>query len=323
MAAPASPPAMSLLAAVRSHLAADWDSESSQTDTLEEPEEREQKDSKIEIKPEVKPDSEHEPFPDYEEEQSSSADEESERAYKITFTAAMQEEIRIEAVDPNIVLFKAVVEKKAQSLDSMKESLSHPQLVESTRVRFIALTNMIILLENTLFSEGEENFLNFKAVADAQSIATVFLNYVSWADALMRDLVQTAENVTSALLLLFYEDVPLLTRYRRMAKVVSAYLKKPRRIEQTLLSKLLDLYDEWVHNTFLRLRNTQIAQEVTLDIGRLQLTRTLHAIWEVLSRAIESYANYRDALHIIKSQFFASVTEGAGGSSVARCFEED
>ncbi|KAJ5953515.1 hypothetical protein N7454_000411 [Penicillium verhagenii] len=301
MAAPASPPAMSLLTAVRSHLAVDWDSEDSQTDTLKVHEDQAQKDSKFEIKSEVKPDSEHEPFPDYEDEQSSSADEESERSYKIHFTAAMQEEIRIEAVDPNIVLLKEVVDKKAQSLESMKESLSHPQLVASTRIRFIALTNMIILLENTLFSDGEENFLNFKAVANAQSIANLILTFVFWVDALMKGLVEATENVTS---------------------VLTIYLKKPRRIEQMLLSKLLDLYDEWVHNTFLRLRNTQIVQEKTLDIGRLQLTRSLHAIWEVLSRAIESYANYRDALHIIKSQFFASVT-GGGGSSVARCFEED
>ncbi|KAJ6096894.1 hypothetical protein N7486_007640 [Penicillium sp. IBT 16267x] len=320
------PSAMSLLTSVRSHLAVDWDADASPPPMLK-PEDRERTHSR----------QEHiysEPFPDFDDE-SSVSDADTEKAYKIAFTAAMQEEIRNQAVDPNILVLRHVVDRKHKTLEDMKESLSHPQLRQRTRLRFIALTNMIIRLESALFSD-EEQFLDSEATGNAQSIATVILAFASWVDGMMQELVETTGFVAGTLGLLAIEDVAVTTRYRRMALLVStsaplyfkafidSHLRKPRHLEQTLLSKYLDLYDEWVHNTFLHLRNTQITHEKNLDIGRLQLTRTLHAIWDVLSRAIESYAIYRDALHSIKSRFFAPVmVELSGGSQVARCFEED
>ncbi|KAJ5885758.1 hypothetical protein N7504_011594 [Penicillium tannophilum] len=292
------PSAMSLLTSVRSQLVVDWDADASPPSTLK-PEDQEQIASRHE----------HiysEPFPDYDDE-SSVSDAETEKAYKVAFTAAMQEKIRTQTVDPHILVLRQVVDKKHKTLEAMKEALSHPQLRQRTRMRFIALTNMII-----------------QATGNAQSIATLILAFASWVDGMMQELVETTGFVAGTLGLLAVEDVAVVTRYRRMALLVATHLRKPRHLEQTLLSKYLDLYDEWVHNTFLHLRNTQITQEKNLDIGRLHLTRTLHAIWDVLSRAIESYAIYRDALHSIKSRFFAPVmVELAGGSQVARCFEED
>ncbi|KAJ5539085.1 hypothetical protein N7513_007417 [Penicillium frequentans] len=306
--------AMSLLTSVRSQLVVDWDADASPPSTLK-PEDQEQTESRHD----------HiysEPFPDYDDE-SSVSDAETEKAYKVAFTAAMQEKIRTQTVDPHILVLRQVVDKKDKTLEAMKEALSHPQLRQRTRLRFIALTNMIIRLENTLFSD-EEQFLDSEATGNAQSIATLILAFASWVDGMMQELVETTGFVAGTLGLLAVEDVAVVTRYRRMALLVATHLRKPRHLEQTLLSKYLDLYDEWVHNTFLHLRNTQITQEKNLDIGRLHLTRTLHAIWDVLSRAIESYAIYRDALHSIKSRFFAPVmVELAGGSQVARCFEED
>ncbi|KAJ5765348.1 hypothetical protein N7520_004907 [Penicillium odoratum] len=309
--------AMSLLKSIRSQLTIDFDADlSPPVATTLGPQDPEPTDSRREL-------IDSEPFPDYDDE--STAADEVEQAYQDAFTAAVQEEIRTRVVELNILILDHIpVDQRLKTLDAMKGSLSHPQLRSKTRMRFIALTNMVIRLENALFSvSDEESFLNPKATTNAQSIANVILAFASWLDGMMQELLSITGSVDYMLGLLIVEDVAWVTRYRRMALLVSTHLKKPRRLEEVLLSMYLELYDEWVHNTFLRLRNAQITQEENLDFDRLQLTRTLHAIWDVLSRAIERYGIYRDALHSIKGRSFSPAIIELSGSQVARCFDED
>lgn len=95
--------------------------------------------------------------------------------------------------------------------------------------------------------------------------------------------------------------------------ISSRNLKKPRGPEQKLLAAFADTYDKWVHDKFLALRNRQILAEETLEPNRLQLTRVLHAIWEILERAVEAYAAYRAVLVEIREKYFRSMPGAVEG----------
>lgn len=56
-------------------------------------------------------------------------------------------------------------------------------------------------------------------------------------------------------------------------------------------------------------------------MDRLELTRFLHGIWEILSRLIENYASYRDELNEIKDKFFTSPSGLSDGT--IESFAED
>ncbi|KAJ5693427.1 hypothetical protein N7462_002850 [Penicillium macrosclerotiorum] len=249
----------------------------------------------------------HEPFPDFDE-TLSEAYHECEQAYNEAVAAAMQEEILAKEVEPGLVAPPGQPETKKRTLDRIKTVLSNPQLRSSTRKRFIALCNMVIRLDHVLFRRSE-SFLGPQDTADAQEITTEMLSYISWVDALLQQLVETAGRVSYMLALIEEEEDAVVVRYRQMASVVAAHLRKPRFLEQRLLSLYLDLYDEWIHNRFLHMSNRQILQEDKIDPARLDLTRHLHSIWEILSRSIENYALYREALQEIRDEYFTPTME--------------
>lgn len=74
--------------------------------------------------------------------------------------------------------------------------------------------------------------------------------------------------------------------------ISSSHLRKPRPIEQRLLSLYLDLYDEWVHNRFLYLSNRMLCRDEKIEPASLALINQLHDIWQMLSRASNNYAAY-------------------------------
>lgn len=93
-----------------------------------------------------------------------------------------------------------------------------------------------------------------------------------------------------------------------------SHLKKPRVPEQKLLAQLTELYDKWVHDKFLDLRNRQILVEERLDEHRLRLTQYLHTIWDILSRVLEGYAAYREILDEIKEKYFKLIPGASNGT---------
>lgn len=96
--------------------------------------------------------------------------------------------------------------------------------------------------------------------------------------------------------------------------VSCSHLKKPRASEQKLLVQFAEVYDKWVHDKFLVLRNAQILAEERLESNRLQLTRYLHAIWAILARVNEGYAAYRQILNEIREKYFSEIVGVADGA---------
>lgn len=56
-------------------------------------------------------------------------------------------------------------------------------------------------------------------------------------------------------------------------------------------------------------------------MDRLQLTRHLHTIWELLTRLVQNYAGYRAALNDIREKYFSS-TMGVSNGTIDSFSEE-
>ncbi|KAJ5736504.1 uncharacterized protein N7483_001629 [Penicillium malachiteum] len=242
-----------------------------------------------------------EPFPDYED---ISVDRGFEIAYLRAFYLTMRDQIRTGVVDLRIESPAQLSEKKRRTLNAIKAALANPQLPTPTRERFIALTNMVIRLENALFSEPEAEFLNEKATKDAQYIANGMLTWINWVEAITKDNYNTSVHIYPALKEASYANIPEKHRYLRMSMIVNCSLKNPRPIEQDLLALFMVLFDEWVYKEFLLVRSAQVHHERNANASRIQLARSLHAIWTGLSGANENYANYKRMLITMRDRFF-------------------
>ncbi|KAF3391265.1 hypothetical protein F1880_007512 [Penicillium rolfsii] len=302
---------LSLLDAVRSQLVMDSDSDSSQSTavkvTLTEnktPPMSTPLDQSVSTNPSlvlVENTNDREPFPDFDQEVSEQH-RECDRAHEEAIAAAVQENIRSREIDPAIVTPLGQPVAKRATLNCIKDLLSEPHLRGTTRKRFIALTNMVIRLDHVLFRRSEK-FLGAKDTADAAAIAKPMLDYWRWVDLMLTDLVAAAGNVFGIMGFLAEEDVPIIHKYRHMAIVAATHLRKPRILEQRLLTLYLDLYDEWIHSRFLHMSNRMIMREADLDPACLALINWLNEVWEILSRSVDNYAIYRERLSDIDGEY--------------------
>lgn len=244
---PAGPDAVSgsVLAAVRTHLEMDsFDSDRSPTSSPAVPD----------IKPAVPTTKEEpatEPFPAYHECESPDliADPQHEDAYNYAISKVVQEVIKFQEVDAQLVSLPPfvvgaaspelalgsvegvdclTVDHKHRTLNQMKQLLSMPRLRPGTRRRFVALTNIVLRLNYVLFHRVDGNvckiFLGAQDTTDAQKLANTVLVYLAWLDDMMQESVQVATNVSYILGHIAAEDddETVYVRYRRMAAVVIA-----------------------------------------------------------------------------------------------------
>lgn len=75
-------------------------------------------------------------------------------------------------------------------------------------------------------------------------------------------------------------------------------------MERRLLTLFLELYDAYVYNSFLYIRNRQIIIEDDPDVVRLELSRLLIALWDILNRVIENYEAYIFKMKDMKHRYF-------------------
>jgi hypothetical protein len=162
------------------------------------------------------PDSDSEPFPEYHDGLSNTADE---RIWEELFTLAMKEEIYSEQVDPHLVLSFLPTGAQQIPLDDMKDLLSNPKLRKEPRARFVALTEKVIRLEFVLFRQSED-FLNPEDTAEAQKIASTILDWIAVVDIQVQESVDNTVPVFDILESLEQEQVAQVPRFRQMACVV-------------------------------------------------------------------------------------------------------
>ncbi|KAJ5179554.1 hypothetical protein N7492_002764 [Penicillium capsulatum] len=208
--------------------------------------------------------------------------------------------------EPQIVSIRLGPGPQKKILDEMKETLADPNLRAATRHRFIELVNSAIYLDNILFRRNSE-FLGVEDTTEGQQIVEGMMRYLGGIEDMLVDLREVAGHVDYMLGLLMDEDETAHIRFRRMKCVVQAQLKKPRRLEQTLLGQYADFFEEWVYTRFVRLRDEQIQTEELACPPRLRLTMYLRGVWGCLSRCIDHYAEYRETLIKIKEQRFEPI----------------
>ncbi|KAJ5888964.1 hypothetical protein N7495_009005 [Penicillium taxi] len=264
------------------------------------------------------------PFPEYKEEDETMKESEMQCSveYSENFMAALTEDIRTNVVEPNVYVAVGQSDKKLNLLEDVKDHLAHPQLADSARGRFIALTNMVMRLQYILFKHTE-CFIHPVDVEDGMEIATTMMNYFTWVDNMLQDLVNTASNVSNVLAMLREEDVPPMVQYKRMVSVVSAHLRSPRVLEEKLLSLYMAMFDEWIHNLFLDRRSEYTTKEPVVDMGRLRITQSIHFIWEKILHSIHNYAIYRDALLRIRTEFFSCVMDDVHKEAMVAMAEDE
>lgn len=189
---------------------------------------------------------ETEPFPDYFEceQDKSHVDPQHEEAYKFAISKVVQEVIRFQEVDANILSLPPFMtetetptgtvesidcqtaDHKRKVLAEMKQLLSIPRLRSETRKRFIALTNMVLRLNHVLFHRTDGNakiFLDPDDTRDAKALSETILVYLAWIDNMLQEHVQAASQVAYILGQIVQEnDVTVYVQYRRMAHVVVA-----------------------------------------------------------------------------------------------------
>ncbi|EPS27271.1 hypothetical protein PDE_02214 [Penicillium oxalicum 114-2] len=300
----------SLLASIRSHLhiGSESDSESSQSTTATVLESRTQPGSPTTPLEEniltprsaalVQTADAIEPFPAFDEEVSEKQ-RQWQCAYHASVMAGTQAQIRRETINPAIIAPADQPENKQVALNRVKEHLSNPHLCWSTRARFIALTNLVIRLDHILFRSNGE-FLNSAAVADAAVVVAVILRYFIWMNGMLHGLVAAADHVFGALHPLSAEDMPVIFKYRQMAQVASAHLRKPKELEEQLLALYQNLFDEWIHERFLHMSNRKILHDIRIEPACLELISHVHDIWELLMRSATNYTTYMTRLDDIR-----------------------
>ena len=112
--------------------------------------------------------------PEYLDDLGNSADE---KTWEELFTLAMREEIRVQEVDPPLVLRFIPTESPKPPLDDIKDLLSSPKLRKESRSLFVDVTKKVIHLEFTLFRQSED-FLNAEDVREAGGIAPDLLDWI-------------------------------------------------------------------------------------------------------------------------------------------------
>ncbi|CEJ54860.1 hypothetical protein PMG11_01149 [Penicillium brasilianum] len=308
---------LSLLDAVRSQLTIDSDSEDSQStvvnitheDTRTDPTDT-PLDQSTSTNPSlvlIQSPNDREPFPDFDGELAE-VYKECDREYTEAIIAAVHAQIRKKEIDPLIIAPPGQPEGKRVALERIRDLLATPQMRKTTRKRFVVLTNLIIRLDHVLFRRSEV-FLGPRDTADAAAIVKQMLPYLQWADNMLRELVVVADNVFGIMGYLAEEDCSVIHKYRHMSIVAVAHLRKPRLLEQRLLSLYLELYDEWIHNRFLHMSNRMIMREDQIEPACLALTGHLHEIWEILSRSVDNYATYRVRLADIRNEYIVPIQE--------------
>ncbi|KUM59204.1 hypothetical protein ACN42_g7938 [Penicillium freii] len=300
-------PPGSRLAVVRSQVAMDSESEESASTTSTN---EDTSNTETEPLPETEPFPDTEPFPEYDESECEmlasciAAEKHHEEAWVNAFGKAARQEIRMVHVDPNIIPYvQSDPSQRSQVvLEQLRDLLADPEMPRDTRKQFIIMINATLKFNLVIFHQSPE-FLAPKEVEDAALDLETILNHVEFIEEMLREQLETAEQVSFALEDVSMEATSTYERLCKMSTVFSKAMKNPCYLERRLLALYMDMYEEWVHNPFL-LRNRQLLNEQNPTPARTKLSRRVLAIWELMNSCIETYGTLTWLTLEIKRQYF-------------------
>lgn len=305
-------PPGSRLAVVRSQVAMDSESEESGSTTATN---ADTANTETEPLPEAESLPETETFPEYNESECemlascTAAEKYHEEAWIYALGKAVQQQIRMLHVDPNIIPYvQSDPSQHSQVvLEQLRDLLADPEMPPDIRRQFITIINATLQFNLVIFHQSPE-FLAPKEIEDAELDLETILNHVEFIEEMLREQLETAEQVPFALEDVSMEATSTYERLCKMAAVFAKAMNKPRYLERRLLALYMDMYEEWVHNPFLLLRNRQLLNEQNPTPARTKLSRRVLAIWELMNSCIETYGTLTWLTLEIKRQFFTPMT---------------
>ncbi|CAI7571654.1 unnamed protein product [Penicillium crustosum] len=301
-------PPGSRLAVVRSQVAMDSESEESESST---PTNADTANTETEPFPETEPLPETEPFPEYNESECEmlasciAAEKRNEEAWIYAFAKAAQQEIRMAHVDPNIIPYvQSDPSQRSQVvLEQLRDLLAHPEVLPDIRKQFITITNAALQFNLVIFHQSPE-FLAPKEIEDAEFDLETILNHIEFIEEMLREQLETAEQVSFALEDISKEATSAYERLCKMSSLFAKTMKKPRYLERRLLALYMDMYEEWIHSPFLLLRNRQLLNEQNPSPARTDISRRIFVIWELMNSCIETYGTLTWLTLETKRQYF-------------------
>ncbi|KAA8646903.1 hypothetical protein EYZ11_012616 [Aspergillus tanneri] len=184
-------------------------------------------------------------------------------------------------------------ERKSAAIEEMRFLLSHEGIRVDLRKRFMDMSNMVLRMDWLLFGNlnaPDSVFLAAEVITEVQSIAAPLVHYLSFLDERLQVEVRDAELVKTSLANVARDqNMTPEVRFRNLTRIIIRHLRRPRPIEQRLLSVFLDFYDSHVYTDFLNIYNYQALHDDALFVERMELSRLLIAMWDVLNRTIENY----------------------------------
>ncbi|KAJ5963233.1 uncharacterized protein N7479_003109 [Penicillium vulpinum] len=255
-----------------------------------------------------------EPFPEYDESErellasSIAAEKHLEEAWFYALNKTAQQEIRILYVDPNIIpYFKSDPSQRSQAvLEQLRNILAEPQMRSKIREKFITIINATLQSNLVIFHQSPE-FLAPKEIKHGKRHLDTILKHIEFMEDMLKEQLKTAQRVSYALEGISAEVSSAYERLRKMATVVVKNMKKPRQLEQRLLALYMDMYEEWIHTPFLRLRQRQLLDEEPPNFPRTKISRQVLIVWEIVNRCIEIYRTLTWITLEIKRKYFAPV----------------
>ncbi|KAJ5926073.1 hypothetical protein N7516_007846 [Penicillium verrucosum] len=295
-------PPGSRLAVVRSQVAMDSESEESGSPTPMGPDG---------ANTETEPLSGTEPFPEYDEFECGmhasciAVEKRHEEAWAYAFGKAAQQENRMAYVDPNIIPYvQSDPSHRSQVvLEQLRDLLADPEMLPDVRKQFITIVNATLQFNLIIFHRSPE-FLAPKEVEDAALDLETILNHIEFIEEMLREQLETAEQATFTLEDISLEPISSYERLCKMSAVFAKAMKKPRHLERRLLALYMDMYEEWVHNPFLLLRNRQVLNEQNRTRARTKLSCRVLLIWELMNSSIETYGALTWITLKVKQEYF-------------------
>ncbi|PYH67341.1 uncharacterized protein BO88DRAFT_465808 [Aspergillus vadensis CBS 113365] len=201
-------------------------------------------------------------------------------------------------------------ERKKSTLEQMRAMTSSEHMSLTTKTRFIDMSNTVLRLELLLFrrhatpvdpvlgltkDEVKEVMHHLEELKKCIGIVDHILQQeLTWARRVEYSVKQIAEDT----------QYNVVTRFRNMTELIlkqskakqtqltpthSSHLNKPRPSERDLLTVFLDFFDAYIYTDFMNDYQRQLPVKENWNPVRVEMTRALIAVWDLINRAIESY----------------------------------
>ncbi|RAH63085.1 hypothetical protein BO85DRAFT_494704 [Aspergillus piperis CBS 112811] len=186
-------------------------------------------------------------------------------------------------------------ERKKSTIEQMRNMTSSEHMSLTTKTRFIDMGNTVLRLELLFFrrhatpmdpvlgltkDEVKEVMHRLEELKKCISIVDHILQQeLTWARRVEYSVKQIAEDT----------QYNVVTRFRNMTELILNHLNKARPSERDLLTVFLDFFDAHIYTDFMNDYQRQLPVKENWNPVRVEMTRALIAVWDLINRAIESY----------------------------------